>query len=317
VSRPAPGTPEVTVFIYSPRYSVDIGAHVFRTDKYAKLYRRLVEEEHVPSSLFLEPEPLAEGDALRVHTYEYLSDLQGGMHTARTMRSELPLSREIVQGFFLSAGGTLLAGREALRSGWAMNLSGGFHHAFPDHAEGFCYLNDVAIAVQTLVGEGLIERVLICDLDLHQGNGTAFIFRDKPEVFTFSMHQEELYPVKEKSDLDIGLAVSVGDRQYLDLLRRHLPEIVESHRPELIYYLAGVDPYEGDQLGYLGLTAQGLRERDRFVIQQARRAGIPLAVVLAGGYALDVRETVELHLNTCRELLDRRQQPSPASGKRP
>ncbi len=294
------------MFIYSPRYNVDIGSHVFRVDKYARLYRRLVEDEHVPASLFLEPEPLAEGDALRVHTYEYLSDLQGGVHTARTMRSELPLSRDIIRGFFLSAGGTILAGREALRSGWAMNLSGGFHHAFPDHAEGFCYLNDVAIAIRVLLDEEDVERILICDLDLHQGNGTAYIFQHQPEVFTFSMHQEDLYPVKEKSDLDVGLPIGIGDEEYLQLLQRHLPALVERHRPELIYYLAGADPYQGDVLGSLELTMEGLRRRDRLVINEARRRKIPLAVVLAGGYALDVRETVEIHLNTCRELLDRR-----------
>lgn len=291
------------MFVYSPQYTVDIGDHVFRVDKYVKLYQRLVEVEKVPASLFVEPRPISEADALRVHTSEYINDLLGGNHTARTVRSELPLSREIVEGSFLSAGGTLLAAREALRNGWAMNLCGGFHHAFPDHAEGFCYLNDVAIAARVLLDEQKVERVLICDLDLHQGNGTAYVFRNQPEVFTFSMHQEDLYPVKEKSDLDIGLDIGTDDEQYLSLLKQHLPVIIERHRPELIFYLAGADPYEGDQLGQLALTMQGLRLRDRFVIEQAQEHKIPLAVVLAGGYALDVWETVEIHLNTCRELL--------------
>ena len=291
------------MFVYSPRYFVDIGNHVFRVDKYRRVYQWLVEREEVSLSLFLEPEPISEQEAMSVHTYSYLEDLMSGVHTERTMGSELPLSREIIQGFMLSAGGTLLAGREALRTGWAANLAGGFHHAFPSHAEGFCYLNDVAIAIQVLREEKRIERVLICDLDLHQGNGTASIFQDCPEVFTFSMHQEILYPLKQKSDLDIGLDFDVGDSTYLGLLEEHFPRIIEEHRPELIFYLAGADPYREDQLGSLMLSKEGLRKRDRVVIDLARKYKIPLAVVLAGGYAEDVRDTVEIHVNTCLELL--------------
>jgi len=299
------------VFIYAPGYNIDIGSHVFRVDKYPKLYQWLAERQHVALSYFLEPEPLSERDALTVHTFHYMNDLLRGEHTERTWRSEMLLSREIVRGFFLGSGGTLLAGREALRSGWAMNLGGGFHHAYPDHAEGFCYLNDVSIAVRCLKEAGKVKRVLICDLDLHQGNGTAWIFRDDPEVFTFSMHQERLYPPKERSDLDIGLDNGVGDATYLRLLEEHLPELLEMHRPDLVFYLAGADPYQDDQIGDLALSIEGLRRRDRTVIQLARRHRIPLAVVLAGGYAPDVWKTVEIHANTCRELLDWKESPAP------
>jgi acetoin utilization deacetylase AcuC-like enzyme len=290
------------MFFYSPKYQVNIGRHVFRVEKYDLLYEKLTREEKVSLSLFDEPEPLTESQILTVHTYDYLNDLLDTRVTERTRRSELPMTKEIVRGFFLNSGGTLAAAREALKTGWAMNLGGGFHHAYSDHAEGFCYLNDVAIAARTLLSDKKINRALICDLDLHQGNGTARIFQEQEEVFTFSMHQQNLYPPKEKSDLDLGLPDGVDDEEYLDVLGEHLPRCLDSHKPDIILYLAGADPYEHDQLGKLKLTIEGLRHRDRFVISQARQRNIPIAVMLAGGYAFDIRDTVLIHLNTCREL---------------
>ncbi len=290
------------MFFYSPKYQVNIGRHVFRVEKYDLLYEKLTREEKVSLSLFDEPEPLTESQILTVHTYDYLNDLLDTRVTERTRRSELPMTKEIVRGFFLNSGGTLAAAREALKTGWAMNLGGGFHHAYSDHAEGFCYLNDVAIAARTLLSDKKINRALICDLDLHQGNGTARIFQEQEEVFTFSMHQQNLYPPKEKSDLDLGLPDGVDDEEYLDVLGEHLPRRLDSQQPDIILYLAGADPYEYDQLGKLKLTIEGLRHRDRFVISQARERKIPIAVLLAGGYAFDIRDTVLIHLNTCREL---------------
>lgn len=293
------------MFVYSPHYYVDIGNHVFRVDKYKRLYKRLTEEEQVSTAMFVEPEPITPEQALCVHTYSYVEDLLGGTLNERTLRSELPMSKEIVQGFFLNAGGSCLAASEALRTGWAMNIGGGFHHAFADHAEGFCYLNDVAIAAQISIEEYRIKRVLICDLDVHQGNGTAHIFRSRPEVFTFSMHQQDLYPIKQKSDLDIGLPIGIDDEEYLRLLEDNLSPAVDAHKPDLILYVAGADPYKNDQLGSLGLTIEGLRMRDRTVIRTAKSRNIPIATLLAGGYAFDVKETVEIHLNTARELLEK------------
>lgn len=293
------------MFVYDPRYHVDIGAHVFPVDKYPRLYKRLTEDESVSLTLFIEPRPLTRQDTLSVHNYSYIEELVSCTWSDRTRSSELPINRDIVQAAFLAAGGTLRACEIALDTGWSMNLCGGFHHAFPDHAEGFCFLNDVAIAVSLLREQNRIQRALICDLDLHQGNGTAFIFQDTPDVFTFSMHQEDLYPVKQKSDLDIPLDTGVDDEAYLDLLQEHLPELLEKHRPQILVYVAGADPWQGDAIGSLKLSMEGLRNRDRFVIQHARKHHIPLAVVLGGGYDPDVEKVVQIHLNTCLELLER------------
>lgn len=183
-----------------------------------------------------------------------------------------------------------------------MHLGGGFHHAFPDHGEGFCLINDVAVAIRMLRRDRLADRCMVIDLDVHHGNGTAAIFADEPEVFTFSMHQEHNYPLwKPPSDLDIGLADGTGDTEYLAQLETHLPRIVRAHRPDLAFYLAGADPYEEDQLGGLRLTIDGLRRRDRFVLETLRGEKVAAAVTLAGGYARNQNDTIEVHCNTARE----------------
>ncbi|MDP7395788.1 MAG: histone deacetylase [Lentisphaeria bacterium] len=290
--------------VHSPAYCADIGAHVFQVHKFRRTFERLLADGLLAAGDVAVPEPVTRAEAALVHTEAYLSDLEGAAHTSRTEASELPFSREIIRLFYLAAGGTCAACREALAGGAAINLSGGFHHAFAERAEGFCYLNDVAIGIRCMQAEARIGSAVVVDLDVHQGNGTAKIFADDPAVFTFSMHQERLYPVKQRSSLDVGLEAAVGDAGYLETLARHLPDILEDRRPQLVLYVAGVDPYEHDQLGGLGLSIEGMRQRDEYVICEVRKRGIALAGVLAGGYAVSEDDTVQMHVNTCRAFLD-------------
>jgi acetoin utilization deacetylase AcuC-like enzyme len=293
------------VFIHHPDQGFSIGAHVFPIQKYGLVRARLLAEGDTTEADWREA-PLATREQLaRVHTRAYLDDLAACRTTPRTASSEMPLTPEIVTGFTRMAGGTLLAAREALVRGFAVNVGGGFHHAFADHAEGFCYLNDLAVALRVLLDEGAIERALVVDLDLHQGNGTAHIFRDESRVFTFSMHQERLYPVKQRSDLDLGLEERIGDARYLALLAETLPVVFERARPDLVLYQAGADPYEHDMLGDLGLTRAGLARRDDLVLAACAERGVPCAVTLGGGYAADPADTVDIHVATCRAVLAR------------
>jgi len=289
--------------VYSEGYVIDLGEHVFPAVKYRRVHERLLQEGKASPNDFLEPMPITDEEVLRVHTGEYLQKIQTGTLTPEDIaRLELPFSEELVRGVWLSTGGTLMACQRALEAGVAINLSGGYHHAFADHGEGFCLLNDVAIALGSLHARGTIEQSAIVDLDVHQGNGTAAIFAGRPEVFTFSMHQQNNYPlVKPPSDLDVGLPDGASGDLYLAALSRHLPEILDSHRPELVVYLAGADPYRGDRLGGLGLTRDDLAERDRRVFSEARERSIPVAVVLAGGYAVDTQDTVAIHVATVEE----------------
>lgn len=289
-------------FIYSPDYYCDIGAHVFPMRKFREVRAALLRDGDVGEGDFLVAERAAVEDLGLVHTPGYLDDFLAARMTSRTLSSELPLAPDIINAFALSAGGTTLACRCALADGLAMNLSGGFHHAFPDHAEGFCYINDVAVALRVLCGEKVIERAAVIDLDVHQGNGTAFIFQSEPAVYTFSMHQENNYPVKQRSDRDLGLPDGVTDDEYLAFLAEALPEVLDSHKPQLVVYLAGADPYEHDQLGGLSLTMEGMRRRDACVVDHCLRRGVSLAAVLAGGYAADLSDTVRIHYATARLL---------------
>jgi acetoin utilization deacetylase AcuC-like enzyme len=293
--------------VYSPRSWADIGPHVFPMEKYAGVHRRLIEEDGLRGAL--EPEASSRPDLLRVHAAEYLDDLAGGGHTWRTAASELPLSAEITEFFRLACGGTTLAACRALERGWAVHLGGGFHHAFPEKAEGFCYLNDLAVAARAVQADGAAERVTVVDLDVHQGNGTAAIFRDDPSVFTFSMHQEDNYPVKERSDRDVELVSFdrsrerspwVDDDLYLETLSEALAEVLDESRPDLVLYQAGADPYERDQLGGFRLTREGLRQRDEAVYRACLEREVPVAVTLGGGYAVDVVDTITIHLETVR-----------------
>jgi acetoin utilization deacetylase AcuC-like enzyme len=290
-------------FIYTSQYEVDIGAHVFPTVKYRLIHDYLVRHEHVGEQEFLEPRPASLEELRLVHTPEYLDDLMSLRSTARTMYSELPLTEEIVQAYILCAGGSILAARETLVRRIGVHLGGGFHHAFPDHAEGFCYINDVAVAINVLLHDRSIERAFVVDCDLHQGNGTARCFQGIRNVFTFSIHQENNYPVKERSGLDIGLPDFADDELYLRELGRVIPGKVEEFKPDLVLYVAGADPYEHDQLGQLQVTMEGLRRRDEMVISCCVERGIPLAIVLAGGYAFKTEDTVQIHANTCLAAL--------------
>ncbi len=284
-------------FIYSDQYVVDIGNHVFPVEKYRLIRDRL--KKIYPELAILEPSLPSEEDLLRIHTPTYLDDLRSLRWTEGTLRSELPITQEIVNAYILGAGGTILTCEMAFEKGIALHIGGGFHHAFSDHAEGFCYINDVAVGIYRMQKMNRIKRAVVIDCDLHQGNGTAKIFSRDPTVFTFSIHQENLYPMKEESDLDISLPDFTGDEVYLEHLRGVIPGILDRHRPDFVIYLAGADPYEKDQLGSLRLTQEGLRLRDEFVLKECRERGIPVGITLAGGYALDTRDTIEIHLNTC------------------
>ena len=292
--------------IWSPDYEVDIGPHVFPTAKYRLVRERLLEEGRVREEEFVIPEPASWEELARVHTDRYLEKIRTGDFTPEEiLLLELPFSPQLRAASILCAGGTYTAGRLALTHGVVPHLGGGFHHAFADHGEGFCLLNDVAVATRTLQAEDGVERVMIVDLDVHHGNGTAAIFRDDSSVFTFSMHQEWNYPaVKPPGDLDLGLEDGTEDEEYRNVLERHLPDALDRHRPEVVFYLAGADPYRDDQLGGLGLTLEGLRARDRFVFQTLDSRKAPVAVTLAGGYACRNEDTVEIHRNTVVEVLE-------------
>ncbi len=290
-------------FVYSDRYELDIGTHVFPTDKYRLVKDRLLTTGQMGPEDIVEPPESRPEDIRLVHTQQYVDDMLNLRWTPRTVKSELPLTWEIVQGYFLHASGTIVACRLGLETGVAMHIGGGWHHAFADHGEGFCYVNDIAVGIRKMVNEGRIKKAAVVDCDLHQGNGTASIFREDPDVFTFSIHQERLYPMKENSDLDIGLDDDTGDELYNERLRQAVPQILDTHRPELVVYVAGADPYVNDQLGTLVLTKRGLAIRDRIVIEGCHRREIPVVPVLAGGYAVNTKDTVDIHANTARECL--------------
>jgi acetoin utilization deacetylase AcuC-like enzyme len=288
--------------IFSNEYwMVETGKHVFPLQKYRLVYENLL-AMGAKKENFLRPRPAPDEDVLLVHSPRYLKHVKtGGLSQAELKALEIHYSPELVRFALLSVGGTVLAARKAIETGLAVHIGGGFHHAFPDHGEGFCLLNDVAVAARKVIVDEYAERVMIVDCDLHQGNGTAAALAGRKEIFTLSIHQMDIYPTeKPRSTLDIPLWAGDGDDKYLAALRAHIPNIYREFRPGLVIYLAGADPYEKDQLGGLALTKAGLKERDKLVIENARRLGIPVAVVLAGGYALEIKDTVDIHLNTVR-----------------
>ncbi len=286
--------------VYHPRYDLDLGTHVFPSQKFKMVHDALLEEGLADQADFLLPEPAADEDVRRVHTPAYVQKLQTDSLTlSERMKLEIPVSELTVQAFWLSAGGSILAGREALRDGFGANLSGGFHHAYPGHGEGFCMLHDVAIAIRALQARGSIRTAMTVDTDVHHGNGTAAIFANDASVYTLSIHQENNYPMpKPPSDLDIGLEDGTRDAEYLDALEKGLIHSLKTMTPDLIFYVGGADPYREDQLGGLALTMEGLQKRDRLVFEHARRRGIPVASTMAGGYARRVVDTVRIHVNT-------------------
>ncbi len=274
--------------VYHDGYDLSIGRHVFPSQKYRLIRERL-------GRPVVTPEAATDADILLVHTKAWMEGLRDGtLRAAEVQRLEIPWSPATARAFWLSAGGTILAARLALDHGGAYNIGGGFHHAFPGHGEGFCAIHDVAVAIRKLG-----QRAIVVDVDVHHGNGTAAIFAGEEAVYTLSIHQFHNYPfVKPPSDCDLHLADGVEDEEYLETLRPALIRALDAHQPEILFYVAGADPYMYDQLGGLRLSIDGLRRRDEMVLGEAARRGIPFVVTLAGGYAQDVKDTVTIHANT-------------------
>jgi len=314
--------------VYSDDYYLPIGAHVFPAEKYRRTRDRLLETAVAEASDFVTPRPASDQDVLLVHTPQYVHKLKTGTLSAREeLELEIPYSPELVRAFWLAAGGSILAAEYAFENRVAINIGGGFHHAFPDHGEGFCMIHDVAVAIRRLQHDGKITRAMTVDCDVHQGNGTAAIFAGthiatgplpstsssalipagpgrsrsthSADVFTISLHQENNYPAwKPPSSIDVDLPDGIGDDDYLAWLDNALSSGLRQFDPELICYVAGADPYREDQLGGLSLTIEGLKRRDQLVFRVAHARDIPVMVTFAGGYARRVQDTVTIHCNT-------------------
>lgn len=286
--------------IYHLRYDLNLGPHVFPSQKFRLIYELLLRDNIAAAQDIAEPPAATDEDLLRVHTPEWVGKLKNGTLTASDiMKLEVPYSPELAEAVWLAAGGSILAGQLALRDGFACNLSGGFHHAHANHGEGFCAIHDVAVAIRRLQSDGAVRKAIVVDTDVHHGNGTAHIFRDDSSVFTLSIHQENNYPAyKPPSDLDLPLDDGVEDEEYLSTLLPPVARILDDFCPEILFYVGGADPYEEDQLGGLRLSKSGLKARDKAVFFAARTRGIPVATMLAGGYARRVEDTVRIHANT-------------------
>ncbi|HZE25818.1 MAG TPA: histone deacetylase [Terriglobales bacterium] len=314
--------------VYSDDYYLPIGSHIFPAEKYQRIHKRLLESGVAERKDFVSPQPASDQDVLLVHTPQYVHKLKTGTLSAREeLEMEIPYSPELVRAFWLAAGGSMLAADYALNNRIAFNIGGGFHHAFPDHGEGFCMLHDVAIAIRRMQHDDKIRTAMTVDCDVHQGNGTAAIFagarvpsdplpstgastitasrpakiRNAPagDVFTISLHQENNYPAwKPPSSIDVDLPDEIGDDDYLAWLDNALSSGLRQFQPELLCYVAGADPYREDQLGGLNLTIEGLKKRDELVFRVARARDIPVMVTFAGGYARKVDDTVTIHCNT-------------------
>ncbi len=291
--------------VYTDGYDLNLGDHVFPSAKYRLIHEKLLADGVADSRDVLEPEPAADADILLVHSRCWVEKLKTGrLGFAEAQRLEIPYSPEMVHAVWLAAGGSILAARRALADGGAMNIGGGFHHAYPDHGEGFCAIHDVAVAIRRLQKDGVVARVLVVDCDVHHGNGTAAIFGADDTVFTVSLHQENNYPSpKPPSDIDVHLADGVGDAEYLTCQQRVLDQAFTEGGPfDLLCYIAGADPYREDLLGGLRLTMEGLAFRDAMVFAAARKKRVPVMVTLAGGYARQVSDTVQIHVNTVHAL---------------
>ena len=312
--------------IYSDDYFLPIGQHVFPAEKYKRVHDQLIESGVADPSDFLTPQPASDQDILLVHTPLYVNKLKTGTLSPREeMELEIPYSPELVRAFWLAAGGSILAAECALRDKVAVNIGGGFHHAFPDHGEGFCMIHDVAVAIRRMQRDNKIRTAMTVDCDVHQGNGTAAIFAgtrtaSQPlpssapatlgrrghmrgahagDVFTISLHQANNYPpTKPPSSIDVDLPDGITDDDYLAWLDNALSSGLRQFTPDLICYIAGADPYREDQLGGLALTIEGLKRRDELVFRVAKAQAIPVMVTYAGGYAQRLEDTVTIHCNT-------------------
>lgn len=289
---------------YSPIYSYQKlpEGHRFPMEKYDLLPAQLLYDGTVSKSNFFEPEPLLDTQILRTHTASYWEKLKTGSLSRHEIRAlGFPFHESLVERGRHISGGTLACARFALNQGVALNIAGGTHHAFAERGEGFCMFNDFAIAATELLHEQIVKQIMIVDLDVHQGNGTAKIFENEPRVFTFSMHGEHNYPLKkERSDLDIGVPDGITDKPYLEKLEHTLPDLIAQVKPDLVFYLSGVDVLATDKLGRLGLTLAGCRTRDEFVFDLCQKNNIPVAVSMGGGYSTKIKDIVEAHANTFR-----------------
>jgi acetoin utilization deacetylase AcuC-like enzyme len=297
---PRPPFRPVGVIYYCDHFVLPLPeGHRFPMEKYSRLRRRVEGAGLVPPHGLRVPAPAADVELLRVHDPGYVQRVvDGTLSAVEVRRIGFPWSPQLVERSRRSVGGTLGAARTALEGGVGVNLAGGTHHAFADRGEGFCVFNDVAVAVRAMQAEGRIRRAAVVDLDVHQGNGTAALFRGDDQVFTLSVHGARNYPFhKESGDLDLELEDGTGDAEYLDAVERGT-RVALASGPDLVLYVAGADPFEGDRLGRLAVTMAGLSERDRIVLDGCRRAGVPVAVVMAGGYARNVDDTVEVHFRT-------------------
>jgi acetoin utilization deacetylase AcuC-like enzyme len=286
--------------IYHERYDLNLGAHVFPSQKYRLIADKLLQDGIASREDLLRPEPASDVDVLRVHTENWVHKLKTGTLTlSDEMKLEVPYSPELVSAFWLAAGGTMAAAQSALRDGFGCNLGGGFHHAHPGHGEGFCAIHDVAVAIRRLQADGAIRKAMVVDTDVHHGNGTAAIFSKQESVFTLSIHQANNYPAyKPPSTVDLNMPDQIGDAAYLTALMPAVRAGLDSFQPEVLFYLGGADPYRNDQLGGLALTMEGLRTRDKNVFEEAHKRNIPVVTTLAGGYARRVEDTVQIHVNT-------------------
>ncbi len=290
--------------LHHPDYVLPLPTgHPFPMGKYSRVRDRLLERGIVGAADVLEPDEASRADLERVHDAGYVDKLFGpGLSAAEQRVLGVPWSARLLRRSRLAVQGTLEAARLALRDGLAGNLAGGTHHAFAGHGEGFCLLNDVAVAIRVLQAERRLRRALVVDLDVHQGNGTASIFEGDESVYTFSVHGERNYPIRKmRSTLDVGLPDGTGDGDYLEVLAHHLPGVIAAARADLVFYVAGVDVAAGDRYGRFALSDAGLRERERVVLGTLAAAGLPGVVVLAGGYAADAERTAELHTRVFEE----------------
>jgi acetoin utilization deacetylase AcuC-like enzyme len=288
--------------VYSGGYDLNLGQHVFPTEKYRLIHDRLLSDGFAAAEDFVEPQPASDEQILLVHKREWVQKLRTGtLSYFEIMKLEIPYSEQMVDAFWLVTGGTILASRHALRNRIGFNIGGGYHHAFPGHGEGFCAIHDVAVAIRALQKEGVIERAMVVDCDVHHGNGTAGIFAGDETVLTLSIHQFENYPTeKPPSTIDINLPDGIGDKEYVHQLREGMEPAISEFNPNLLMYIAGADPYREDQLGGLALTMEGLKARDRLVFETALSNRIPISVALAGGYARNTDDTVTIHCNTAK-----------------
>ncbi len=288
---------------YSPGYVVELPAkHPFPMGKFAALQRILLAEGLISAEQIYAPAPASWDDLRRVHAADYLNKLRDdGLDRHEERRMGLPWSQALLRRSRLAVQGTLKAARMALEDGVAANLAGGTHHAFPDHGEGFCVFNDMAVAIRVLMAEGCIARALVIDLDVHQGNGTAAALAGEEAAYTFSMHGAKNYPfVKEHSTRDVPLEDGVDDAEYMRILSAHLPQVLDEARADIAFYLAGVDVVQGDRYGRLSLTRAGLCQREYAVMEAVRSRGLPLVLLMSGGYAPTPEETADLHAEAHR-----------------